>query len=196
MVLGGKCRSCKVSISIQYPLIELIVAVLWGLAVWYYGPTLTALTAAVFGTTLLGIAVTDARHYLIPDEFSVGGLVLGLLLSMRTGLDGLVFAIIGAAVGFAVLYAVAVIGEKVAGKEAMGGGDIKMMAMVGAFVGWKGVLLTIFGGALLGTIVFVPLLVTGRKPLVPFGIFLSAAAAITFVVGDALIAWYLGLVVG
>jgi leader peptidase (prepilin peptidase)/N-methyltransferase len=195
LVLGGKCRSCKAGISVQYPLVELVVAALWGLAVWHYGATLTALTAAVFGTTLLGIAVTDARHYLIPDEFSLGGLVLGLLLSLRGGLDGLVMALIGAAVGFAVLYGVAVLGEKVFGKEAMGGGDIKMMAMVGAFVGWRGVLLTIFLGALLGTLVFVPLQLK-QKMLVPFGIFLAAAAVIVFVVGEALIAWYWGLVVG
>ena len=195
LILGGKCRSCKAGISVQYPLIELFVASLWGFSVWQYGATLTALTAAVFGTTLLGIAVTDARHYLIPDEFSLGGLVLGLLLSFRGGLGGLLEAVIGAAVGFAVLYAVAVLGEKAFRKEAMGGGDIKMMAMVGAFVGWKGVLLTIFGGALLGTLIFVPLQLK-QKRLVPFGIFLAAAAAIVFVVGDAVIAWYWGMVVG
>lgn len=195
LVLGGKCRSCGAGISVQYPLVELIVAVLWGLAAWHYGATLSALTAAVFGTTLLGIAVTDARHYLIPDEFSLGGLALGLLLSVRGGLGGLVDAAIGAAVGFAVLYAVAVLGEKAFGKEAMGGGDIKMMAMVGAFVGWQGVLLTIFLGSLLGTLVFVPLQIK-QKRLVPFGIFLAAAAAIVFVVGDRLIAWYWGLVMG
>jgi len=194
-MLGGKCRSCKTGISVQYPLIELLVAVLWGLSFWYYGATLTALAAAVFGTLLLGIAVTDARHYLIPDEFSLGGLVVGLLLSFRGGFDGLVVALIGAAVGFGVLYAVAVLGEKAFGKEAMGGGDIKMMAMVGAFVGWQGVLLTIFLGSLLGTIVFVPLQIK-QKRLVPFGIFLAAAAAIVFVVGKTLIDWYWGFVVG
>ena len=195
IVLGGRCRSCKAGISVQYPLIELLVAVLWGLAVWQYGVTLTALTAALFGTILLGIAVTDARHYLIPDEYTLGGLVLGLALSLRGGVDGLIEAAIGAAVGFGVLYAVAVLGEKVFRKEAMGGGDIKMMAMVGAFVGWQGVLLTIFLGSLLGTLVFVPLQIK-QKRLVPFGIFLAAGAALVFVVGDALIEWYWGLVVG
>jgi leader peptidase (prepilin peptidase)/N-methyltransferase len=196
LVLGGKCRSCKAGISIQYPIIELTVAAIWALAVWHYGTTLNAVAAAVFGTILLGIAVTDARHYLIPDEFSVGGLVIGLLLSFRSGWDGLIFALIGAAFGFTLLYLVAVVGEKIARKEAMGGGDIKMMAMVGAFVGWKGVAVTIFGGAFLGTLVFVPLLAFGRKPLIPFGVFLAAAAAIVFVYGDALIAWYLGFAVG
>lgn len=195
LILGGKCRNCKAGISAQYPLVEITVAVLWGLSAWYYEASLTAAAAAVFGTILLGIAVTDARHYIIPDEFTVGGLVLGLVLSFRGGLAGLLEAVVGAAVGFAVLYGVAVVGEKVFGKEAMGGGDIKMMAMVGSFVGWQGVLLTIFGGSLLGTLIFVPLALK-EKRLVPFGIFLAAAAAIVFVAGDAMIEWYWGLVVG
>ncbi|UCD23200.1 MAG: prepilin peptidase, partial [Gemmatimonadota bacterium] len=155
--LGGKCRHCREPISIQYPLIELATASLWMLAAWHYGATVTALTAAIFGTILLGIAVTDARHYLIPDEYTWGGLAIGLLLSLRGGLEGLLHSVIGAVAGFVILYVVAVAGEKVFGKEAMGGGDIKMMAMVGAFVGWKGVLLTVFGGSLLGTLIFVPL---------------------------------------
>jgi leader peptidase (prepilin peptidase)/N-methyltransferase len=165
------------------------------LSVWHYGVNLDALTAAIFGTLLLGIAITDARHYLIPDEYTWGGLVIGLLLSLRGGWDGLLAAVIGAVTGFVILYVVAVAGEKVFGKEAMGGGDIKMMAMVGAFVGWKGVLLTIFGGSLLGTLIFVPLQLK-KKSLVPFGIFLAAAAALTFVFGEQAVEWYLEWVMG
>lgn len=195
LLLGGKCRHCREPISIQYPIIELITAALWAAAVWYYGANLTGLTAAVFGTLLLGIAVTDARHYLIPDEYTLGGLVVGLLLSLRGRWPGLLQAVLGAVTGFLILYIVAVAGKKVFGKEAMGGGDVKMMAMVGAFVGWRGVLLTIFVGSLLGTVVFVPLSLR-QKRLVPFGIFLAAAAALTFVLGDAMISWYLDWVLG
>jgi leader peptidase (prepilin peptidase)/N-methyltransferase len=148
------------------------------------------------GTILLGIAVTDVRHYLIPDEYTLGGLPIGVALSLRDGLGGLVDSLIGAAVGFGLLYLVAVVGEKAFKKEAMGGGDIKMMAMVGAFVGWKGVLLTIFGGSLLGTLVFAPLLLFKVKRLVPFGVFLAAAAGITFVFGEELIRLYLDWVMG
>jgi len=195
LLLGGKCRHCREPISIQYPIIELITAALWAVAVWHYGASLTGLTAATFGTLLLGIAVTDARHYLIPDEYTLGGLVVGLLLSLRGGWPGLLQAVLGAVTGFLILYIVAVAGEKVFGKEAMGGGDVKMMAMVGAFVGWRGVLLTVFGGSLLGTVVFVPLSLK-QKRLVPFGIFLAAAAALTFVLGDTMISWYLDWVLG
>jgi len=195
LLLLGKSRCCRERISIQYPLIEALTAAMWAVAFWHYGLGWMALQGAVFGTLLLGIGMTDARTYLIPDEFSIGGLVIGLALSFAHGLDGFLTAVLGAAVGFFLLLLVAWVGEKAFRKEAMGGGDIKMMAMVGAFVGWKGVLLTIFGGALLGTLVFVPLTI-GKKRLVPFGVFLAAAAAVAFVAGDQIIDWYLRLAWG
>lgn len=197
LLLLGRCRHCKEPISIQYPLIEALTAALWVGAVWHYGVTLQAVTAAVFGTLLLGIGVTDVRHYLIPDEYTLGGLLIGLILAFRAGPAGVVAAVIGATAGFGILFAVAWLGGKLLHKEAMGGGDIKMMAMVGSFVGWKGVLLTIFGGALLGTVIFVPIsLMAKGERLVPFGVFLAGAAAITFVFGDPLIEWYMGFVAG
>jgi leader peptidase (prepilin peptidase)/N-methyltransferase len=196
LVLRGRCRKCRERISVQYPLIEAAAAAVWALAVWHYGLGWTALAGAVFGTLLLGIAVTDARTYIIPDEFTLGGLVLGLALALRDGLPGLWWAVVGAATGFALLLAVAWIGEKAFRREAMGGGDIKMMAMVGAFVGWKGVVLTIFGGALLGTLIFVPLTIIGTKRLVPFGVFLAAGAAVAFVAGEEIVRWYLELALG
>jgi leader peptidase (prepilin peptidase)/N-methyltransferase len=189
VLLRGRCRWCQAPISAQYPLIEALVAGLWVAAALYYGLTLHALAAALFGTILLGIAITDARHYIIPDEFSFGGLAIGLLLSLRLGGAGLMDGLLGAAVGFALLYTVAVVGKWMFKEEAMGGGDIKMMAMVGAFVGWKGVLLTVFLGALIGTAVFVPLTLR-KKRLVPFGVFLAIGAAVTFVAQDAILAWY------
>ncbi|MBI4502755.1 MAG: prepilin peptidase [Gemmatimonadetes bacterium] len=190
LLLLGKCRHCKARISVQYPLIEGAVGVLWVAAFAYYGLTWAALTGATFSTLLLGIAMTDARHYLIPDEYTLGGLAIGLLLSLQRGFSGLLDAGVGAAVGFLLLYAVAWAGEKVFGQEAMGGGDIKMMAMVGSFVGWKGVLLTVFGGAALGTLIFIPLSF-GKKRLVPFGVFLALAAGAVFVVGGAIVQWYM-----
>ncbi len=190
LVLRGRCRNCRAGISIQYPLIELAVGVIWVAMPWYYGATLVAAQAAVFFTILLGIALTDAREYIIPDEFSLGGLVIGIAFSLAGGFSTLAPALIGAATGFGLLWLVGVLGTKMFKEEAMGGGDIKMMAMVGAFVGWQGVLLTIFLGALLGTLVFVPLSIFGQKKLVPFGVFLSLGAAATWLAGSALITWY------
>lgn len=189
LALRARCRHCGQPISIQYPLVELAVAALWALAFGWYGLGLDALTAALFTTILLGIAVTDARHMLIPDEYTWGGAPLAILLSLRGGYHGLLASASGAVAGFLLLYGIAWAGEKIFKEEAMGGGDIKMMTMVGAFVGWKGVLLTLFGGALLGTVVFVPLTLRRRR-LVPFGVFLAAAAAFTFVFGDAVYQWY------
>lgn len=189
IVLRGKCRRCGNPISAQYPLIEALVGALWLGAYLMYGISVHALAGALFCTILLGIGITDARHYLIPDEFTWGGLGLGLALSLVGGWQGFLQAVIGAAVGFGLLYAVGVAGRWLFKEEAMGGGDIKMMAMVGSFVGWKGVLLTIFAGALLGTLIFVPLSLR-KKRLVPFGVFLAVGAAVAFVWGDAIIEWY------
>jgi len=190
LFLLGRCRRCRASISVQYPLVELAMAGVWAFMVWRYGVTWQAASGAVFFSILLGIAMTDAREYIIPDEFSLGGLVIGLLLSLSRGSSGLIDAVIGAVAGFLLLWTVGAIGRRMFKEEAMGGGDIKMMAMVGAFVGWQGVLLTVFLGALLGTIVFVPLSLIGRKKLVPFGVFLSLGSAATWLAGSAIIAWY------
>jgi leader peptidase (prepilin peptidase)/N-methyltransferase len=190
IVLRAKCRGCGTRISVQYPAVELAVGAIFVAAVWHYGLNVTALSAAIFGFILLGIAVTDARHLLIPDEYTWGGLGLGLVLSLAGGLPGFTTALVGAATGFGLLYFVAWAGEKALKQEAMGGGDIKMMAMVGSFVGWTGVLLTLFGGALLGALIFIPLTLGKEKRLVPFGVFLAGAAAITFVHGPAIVDWY------
>jgi leader peptidase (prepilin peptidase)/N-methyltransferase len=189
LALRGKCRQCRAGISPQYPLIELLVGLIWLAAYLLYGFTLHGLAGAVLGTILLGIGITDARHYLIPDEYTWGGLALGLALSLEGGWQGFVYAVIGAATGFGLLYVVGEVGRWLFKEEAMGGGDIKMMAMVGSFVGWKGVLLTIFAGALFGTLIFVPLSLR-KKRLVPFGVFLAVGAAVTFIWGDGILEWY------
>ena len=190
LLLRGKCRSCGLPISPMYPLVELATAVIWGFMAWRHGLSLDALTGAAFFTILLGIALTDLRAYIIPDEFSVGGLVLGLLLALLHGLPELGRALLGAAVGFALLWGIGWLGTVVFRKDAMGGGDVKMMAMVGAFLGWPGTLLTIFLGAALGSLIFVPLALLKRDRLVPFGIFLALGAAATWFFGGSIIGWY------
>jgi leader peptidase (prepilin peptidase)/N-methyltransferase len=194
MLLGGKCRSCRLPISPMYPLVELGTGLIWAMLFWHFGPTLHALGGALFFTILLGIALTDFRNYIIPDEFTVGGLVVGLLLAAAGGMAGLGTALLGAAVGFGTLWLVGWAGTALFKKEAMGGGDIKMMAMVGAFTGWMGVLLTIFLGAIIAVLIFVPILIFRRDKLVPFGIFLALGAAVTWIAGADLIGWYRGMV--
>jgi len=191
LILLGKCRHCKQRISLMYPLVELATCVLWVYFVWLFGPTIAAVRAAVFFTLLLGILVTDARAYIIPDEFTIGGIVLGLIITgIGGGMHGIAFSLIGGALGFGILWLVGWLGSIILKQDAMGGGDIKMMAMVGVFVGWTGVLLTIFIGALIGTIVFLPLSLMGRKKLVPFGVFLAIGAGVAYLFGVKIVQWY------
>ena len=187
--LRGKCRYCHAPVSVQYPLVELATALLWLGSLLRFGVSFRALGSAVFFTILLGIALSDARTYIIPDEFTLGGTVLGIAFSFAPGAIGWKRSLLGAGLGFGLLWLVAVLGKMAFRREAMGGGDIKMMAMVGAFLGPAGVLLTVFLGALFGTVVFTPIsLKTGK--LVPFGIFLALGAAVTEPWGDALVRWY------
>ena len=189
VLLGGRCRACREPISLQYPLVELATGLVWAGMFSYEGFSFEALRGALLLTILFGIALTDARFYIIPDQFSLGGLVLGLGLAfLPGGLDPLQ-ALLGAVLGFVLLKFVAVAGKWMFKKDAMGGGDIKMMAMIGAFLGWEGVLLTVFLGALLGSVIFGPISYKTKK-LVPFGIFLAAGAAVTYGFGSHIIDWY------
>ncbi|HEY6784705.1 MAG TPA: prepilin peptidase [Gemmatimonadales bacterium] len=191
LLLRGKCRWCGNPISPQYILIEGAVGLLWLICALLYGPTPRMIDGCVLGTILLGIAIIDARHYIIPDELSYGGLVVGLALALFGGATGLVDALIGAAAGWALLWVVRTVGGYVLKQEAMGWGDVKMLAMIGAFVGWRGVLLTVFLGALAGSVIFLPLQLMGKKRLVPFGVFLAVGGAVTFLFRDSMLSWYM-----
>jgi leader peptidase (prepilin peptidase) / N-methyltransferase len=212
--LRARCRRCGAPISAQYPLIELAVALVWAGAVVWWGASWEALSAALLTTFLLGMALTDARHYLIPDEFTLGGLGVGLALSFVPGGISPVESLVGAAAGFAVLWVVKAGGDWAlargmlhaeelqqvleAGEKptTLGAGDLKMMAMIGSFFGWRGVLLTAFLGSVAGVLVFLPLVLFKRRSPIPFGVFLAFGAVVTLVVGDSLIAWYSGMLVG
>jgi leader peptidase (prepilin peptidase)/N-methyltransferase len=199
VLLRGRCRDCRTRISVQYPLVELLTAVLWVAAAMRYGLSWQALSIAVFFTLLLGITLTDARTYTIPHQFTMGGIVLGVLFSFAPGGVSWVQSLAGAAFGFLLFYAVGAgatwwlkrmdrLPEGV--DTALGGGDIWMMGMIGAFLGVKGVLLTTFLGALAGLFIFVPIqLFTGIR-LIPFGVFLALGAAITQPWGDVILDWY------
>jgi len=188
LVLRGRCRWCLKPISVQYPLVEAIVALVWAVSVLLWGPSAKAVTTGAFGTILLGIGLVNTRTNLIPDEFTLGGLVVGLALSLTGGQQGFVNALIGAAAGFALLSVIDRIAGFVFKDEGIGGSSAKMMAMVGSFVGWRGVLLTIIA-TVIGSVLFVPLSLK-KKRLLPFGVFLAVGAAVSFVFGDAIIAWY------
>lgn len=191
LVLRGRCAYCRGRIGWQYPLVELATGAIWAGNAALWGPTPRAAHAVVMLSVVLAIAVIDARHFLIPDELSLGGTAAGFLLSMAPGPPSVPESAIGSIAGGGLLWLVAIVGSMALGREAMGGGDIKMMAMLGAFLGWQGALLTIFLGALLGTLVFLPLAHRSDR-LVPFGVFLALGGTATLYLGDAVFAWYLG----
>ena len=220
LMLRGRCSGCGDRISIQYPIVELLVALMWLVAYFHFGLTITALRVAVFATVLLGIAVTDAKHFLIPDGFTV----FGLLFVIVTGLAALYVgeaepfarpwdAFLGMCVGAGAISIVGWLGEVWLKRPAMGFGDVTLMAVVGAAVGPVRALLTIFIASVLAPLILLtivyPLSARGladdkgqtelalgeggswhRREL-PFGVFLAPAALIALLHGDALIAWYL-----
>lgn len=197
--LRGRCRDCGVGVSIQYPLVELLTAAIWGLAFARFGLDVEALRMALFLTVLLGIALTDAREMVIPDQFSLGGAALGLILAALPGGFSLVSAAVGAASGYVLMWVVKLAAEKALRKPALGVGDIHMMVLVGAFTGVTGVVLTLMLGCILGLVLGVPVLwIRGRlRPLesyLPLGLFLALGGAITFVWGPGIVDAYLAYV--
>jgi leader peptidase (prepilin peptidase)/N-methyltransferase len=212
IALRARCRGCKLPISAGYPLVELLVALGWLAAAFAYGPTFTALRVAVFGTVLFGIAVTDAKHYLIPDGFTVFGFVwvlatavAGHFLNEQAPFAGPYDALVGACAGAGAIAIVGWLGEVALKKEAMGFGDVTLMAVVGGALGPGRALLTIFAGAFLGAVAFLGVVypiawirsrrrgVEFEPPLVPFGVFLAPAALLTLLWGNRVIAWYTAL---
>lgn len=176
LVLGGRCRRCQSPISVQYPLVELATALLWAWMGWRYGPTAEAVRNAVFATLLLGIAMTDARDFIIPHEFTFGGLAVGLGLAFVVAPGGLADAVYGACVGAGLLYLVGLLGRLVLRREAMGGGDVAMLAMVGGYLGWEAVLATVFLGAVVGLVLELALRARRAPPVAPAPVDPSAQA--------------------
>ena len=209
VALRGKCRGCGSPISFQYPLVELVVGLIWLAAYLQFGLTFTAARVAVFATVLLGIAVTDAKHYLIPDGFTAFGLawlvvtaIVAMFLPATSPFAGAYDALIGACAGAGAIAIAGWLGELVLKKEAMGFGDVTLMAVIGAAVGPARAILTIFIGSLIATIVFLGLVypiawLRARRnggefapPLIPFGVFLAPAAMIALLWGRPMIAAY------
>ena len=223
--LGGKCRNCRAPISVVYPAVELLVALGWLACAIVWGLTLTAVRVAVFGTIMLGIAVTDAKHYLIPDGFTVFGFVFVLAMAVYGGISGEVTpfaqpmdAFLGACVGAGAIRIIGWLGEVILKKEAMGFGDETLMAVVGAALGPARSLLVIFLAAAIGAVTFLVVVYPivrlrqqrkagqlelelgvengAEMPLVPFGVFLAPAAVLALVFGQQLTDWYSATVMG
>ncbi|HJX29212.1 MAG TPA: prepilin peptidase [Thermoanaerobaculia bacterium] len=198
--LRGRCRSCGTPISWRYPLIEAAAGGLFLACLLRFGFTLHALTAAVFAALMLALAMIDYDHMLLPDRITWPGIAVGLAAQLWGPLVGLGSALVGVALGAGILLAVWCLWWLVRREEGMGLGDVKMLALVGAFLGWTGVLVTLFFATLTGSIVGISLMRAGgpeggmtMRSKLPFGVFLAIAGVIALFFGDALVWWYAGL---
>ena len=195
LVLKGRCRSCKAKIRPRYFIVELLTASLFFGLYIFFGPSVRCVSSLVFVSLLIVATFVDFEHEEIPDEVSLGGIVLGTVLSlvfpqlMGTGSHGvaLIKSIVGAVVGGASIYGMGFVGKIVFKKEAMGGGDVKLMAMIGAFLGWKHVLLAFFMAPFFGSIVGIALKLKKGAERIPYGPYLSLAALIAFLFGNELL---------
>jgi leader peptidase (prepilin peptidase)/N-methyltransferase len=194
-VLGGRCRHCKARISLRYPLIELATGALFVLQGIAWGDDLPLLASRLlFKSLLIVLFGTDLETQRLPNVITYPGIVAGVVSNVFVP-PGVVDSLIGAAVGAAVLGLIRWGWKRATGVEGMGLGDVKMIAMIGAFLGWRQVWVVLFLSSLVGAIIGIILTIAGGKTMqsrLPFGTFLALAALIASLVGSELLRWYLG----
>ena len=196
LFLKGRCRYCSATISFRYPLIELLSAVLSWLVYRRFGIGVGYLFYFPFAASLLTVSAIDLDHGIIPDEISIPGIAIGLIFAGFWPYLSLWDSLVGILAGGGFLYLVGFFYGAATKREGIGGGDIKLMAMIGAFLGWKGSLFTIFAGSLIASLTGVSIMILrkadGKMPI-PFGPFLSGAALLYLLAGDRIIWWYFSL---
>jgi leader peptidase (prepilin peptidase)/N-methyltransferase len=196
LLLRGKCRGCGAHISLQYPLVELLNGILTLFIYLHFGPTLACAVLVLFCSALVVITFIDIEHQIIPDEISLPGIVVGFILSFFLKSHTWLNSLLGILLGGGSLLLVAYSYQRLTGKDGMGGGDIKLLAMMGAFLGWKAVPFIIFASSLFGSIIGVSIMLLQKKDsklAIPFGPYLAFGAVLYIFYGEPLIRWYLGL---
>lgn len=198
-ILGGKCRYCKAPFSLRYPVVEAITGFFAAFLFRRYGITPELFVYFALVSALIVIAFIDLDHKIIPDVISLPGIAVGFAASFFLASPGVIDSGIGIVLGGGVLFAIAAAYLLLTGKDGMGGGDIKLLAMIGAFVGWKGVIVTLLFSSFIGAvsgIAFMAVSGKGRKYAIPFGPFLASGALIYLFYGDFLVNWYIMKAVG
>ncbi|MCE1226021.1 MAG: prepilin peptidase [Geobacteraceae bacterium] len=196
LVLRGRCRGCGAGFSIRYPLVELLTACLFLLLFLRFGLSISFAIYVLLVVALIVITFIDFDHQIIPDEISLSGVVLGFLASFFLPEPGWASSLAGIVVGWGSLALVFYAYLWLTGREGMGGGDAKLLAMLGAFLGWKAVPFIIFISSLVGSIVGLSLMALqrkGRHLAIPFGPYLAMGAVLYIFYGPQLINWYLRL---
>jgi leader peptidase (prepilin peptidase)/N-methyltransferase len=193
--LRGRCRGCRAPISVRYPVVEAITAAAFAAAFWRYGPGVLFLQRVLLASLLILLFAIDLEHHLLPNAITLPGIAVGFGFSFFTQ-PGWFASLAGAALGYGILYAIAEGYYRIRREEGLGGGDLKMLAMIGAFLGWKLTILTLIMASFAGSIVGLLLIATrrgGMKYALPFGTFLAVGAAVSAAVGSGLVEWYLGM---
>ena len=191
--LKGRCRHCQAPISLRYPLVELMTGIIAVDVFFMFGPTIAGTIYFIFISSLLVITFIDIDHKIIPDVISLPGIPIGLAASFVLPAMTFKTALLGILAGGGSLWIVAWTYSLITRKEGMGGGDIKLLAMIGAFIGWKGVVFTIFAASVAGTVLgMIVMLVKGKdlKYAIPFGPFLSIGAMSYLFFGEKVLSWY------
>lgn len=189
LALRGRCRTCGAAISWRYPIVEAVTALTFALAAWRSTPLSDLLVAWLFLSALIAIAGIDLEHQIIPDRITLPGIAVGFVTSFLGTRVSWLDALLGILAGGGILFAVILLSG-----GGMGGGDMKLGAMIGAFLGYKLALLALFLAVILGGVVALGLLSAGirrRKDPIPFGPFLACAAAVATLWGEAVLTWYL-----
>ena len=194
VVLRGRCRTCGERISVMYPIVEVITAALFIAGYVIYGWTPLLAVRLAFTCAMIVLFVIDLQHYLLPNVITVPGIVIGFALSLVLP-PGWKASLIGLIAGGGLLFAIAEAWYRFRGIEGLGMGDVKMLAMIGAFLGWKLMLVTLVLSSFAGSLIGVGAIALGRggmKSMLPFGTFLAVGALTAAVAGDVILNWYLG----
>jgi leader peptidase (prepilin peptidase)/N-methyltransferase len=191
--LRGKCAACRAPISWRYPLVEISTGILFTVGCYYATGWIELPFFAYFLSALIVCTLIDFEHWIIPDAVTLPGIIVGLLGAWLIPTQSLAMHTLGAVIGGGMLFGLAIAYEKYAKQEGLGGGDVKFLAMAGAFLGVEGVLITVILAAFSGSLFGVSLIVLrgkGGKTAIPFGPFLSAGALAAFLFGERLWQWY------
>ena len=195
VLLKGRCRNCKSKISIQYPIVEFLTGLIYFIVYLIYGLSIQSLIYIVLSSALIIIAFIDFKEQIIPDEISLPGIAIGFATSFFVPYISFMNSALGILAGGGVILVIAWGGSVVFKKEAMGGGDIKLAAMIGAFLGWKYIIISLFLGFFTGALTGIILILSkirSKEDMIPFGPFIILGSFITLLWGEQIISWYLG----
>jgi leader peptidase (prepilin peptidase)/N-methyltransferase len=195
ILLKGRCRNCKSKISIQYPVVEFLTGFIYLIIYLIYGLSIQTLIYIILSSALIIIAFIDLNEQIVPDVISLPGMVIGFIISFFVPYILFVNSALGILAGGGIILIIGLAGSVIFKKEAMGGGDVKLAAMIGAFLGWRYIMVSLFLGFFLGALAGIILILSkikSREDVVPFGPFIILGSLITLLWGEKIITWYIG----